>query len=374
MKKRNNADLEEVVQELRKTLGKFELALGTVKEAIVWTNIQGRVQWCNASFDQLVERDHLEVLGSSLKDVLPLEHRGPPMAPQEPYPLDKLVRSGKLEEEEYVIPTSPKKTILAVSGKGLSFSKMEKSLIFVIRDLTRQKYVERAALESEKMAAIGRLAGGVAHEINNPLGIILGFAQGVVRRLEPGEPWEMPLKSIEREAIRCKNLVQDLLTFSRAGKNQEEEVDLNKAIEDELLLVSAQAKVRNVELVKDYGGELPKIKANRQQIQQVIVNLCTNAIDSMPQGGTLTIRTREITVGQKDFIKIGIADTGEGIPEDIRPKIFEPFFSTKEVGRGTGLGLSLVYEIVQKHDGQITVESQVGQGTVFHVLLPVNSV
>ena len=237
------------------------------------------------------------------------------------------------------------------------------------KSIEERQRLEHIALQSEKMAAVGQLAGGVAHEINNPLGVILGFAQSLARRVPSGDIQEMPLKSIEREALRCKSLVQDLLTFSRMNRTDKEAMDLNEAVEGSLSLVSAQTKVKNVSLMRDFNGDLPKIVANKNQIQQIVVNLCNNAIDAMPEGGTLTVSTRKSSWKNKDAVQIQVRDTGQGIPKEVQSKIFEPFFTTKEVGKGTGLGLSLVFEIVQKHEGQITVESEMGKGTVFTVML-----
>ncbi len=237
------------------------------------------------------------------------------------------------------------------------------------KEIADRKRLENAILQSEKMAAVGQLAGGVAHEINNPLGVILGFSQNMAKRIKPGDPFELSVKSIEREAIRCKNLVRDLLTFSRAGKTEMEILDLQETIEGALSLVLAQSKVKNVTLVKEIG-DAPKILANRNQIQQVIVNLSNNAIDAMSKGGCLTIRTGKTKVENKAVAQIEIEDTGAGIPQDLVSKIFEPFFTTKEVGKGTGLGLSLVYEILQKHEGTIRVQSEVGKGTIFFITLP----
>ena len=230
----------------------------------------------------------------------------------------------------------------------------------------------QALLQSEKMSAVGQLAAGVAHEINNPLGVILGFAQGLVRRLAPNDPTELPLKSIERESMRCKQLVQDLLTFSRASKTEKEEVDINQAVEGALSLITAQTKVKNIRLVKELKEGLPKLFSNSSQIQQVIINLSNNAIDAMSAAGsgTLTVRTQQTKLETKDMIQIQISDTGQGIPKEIQSKVFEPFFTTKEVGKGTGLGLSLVFEIVQKHEGRIVIDSQPGAGTTMNVFLP----
>ncbi len=238
-------------------------------------------------------------------------------------------------------------------------------------EIYERKKLEKTVIQSEKMSAVGQLAAGVAHEINNPLGVILGFSQNAAKRIPPGDPLELPLKSIEREAVRCKNLVQDLLTFSRVGKMEKEPVDLNQTIETALSLVLAQSKVKNTQLVKEFSA-IPKIIGNKNQIQQIIVNLSNNAMDAMPQGGKLIIRLKTAKINDQDAVEIQVEDTGEGISPEIRSRVFDPFFTTKEIGKGTGLGLSLVYEIVQRHSGKIFLESKVGQGTVFRVLFPVS--
>lgn len=234
------------------------------------------------------------------------------------------------------------------------------------------KDTQAKLVQSEKMAAIGQLAGGVAHEINNPMGVILGFAQSIVKSIKEDEPLYMPLKSIEREAIRCKKLVGDLLTFSRAGKTEKEISNINEVVEQSLSLVEAQAKVKNVQIIKGYGDNLPQIEVNKNQIQQVIINLCNNAVDAMAGGGNLAISTKLKVKSEKlKEIEISVSDTGSGMTEEVKKHIFEPFFTTKEVGKGTGLGLSLAYEIIQKHNGSIEVTSEVGKGTIFFISLPV---
>ena len=241
-------------------------------------------------------------------------------------------------------------------------------------DISERKRLESSLLQSEKMSAVGQLAAGVAHEINNPLGIILGFAQSVVKRIKnEDDPLALPLKTIEREAVRCRNLVQNLLVFSRASNSaQSDGVDLNAAAESALSLILAQTKTHNVELVQELASGLPRIRVNITQFQQILINLANNSIDAMPQGGTLTIGT-SLPRKRPGYVELRVRDTGAGIPKELQKKIFEPFFTTKEVGKGTGLGLSLVYEIVQKHGGTIELESKEGKGTEFTVCLPVNS-
>ncbi len=221
-------------------------------------------------------------------------------------------------------------------------------------------------VHSEKMAAVGQLAGGVAHEINNPLGVILGFAQSLVKRIKEDDYLYKPLKSIEREALRCRWLVGDLLTFSRVEKTMSEEIDINQAIDETLSFIEARAKIQNITIFKEYGKGLPRIFANKNQIQQVVVNLCNNAIDAMSDGGNLRLLTRE----EGDCISVAVSDTGKGISEEVKKHLFEPFFTTKEIGKGTGLGLSLCYEIIRNHNGAIEVKSEMNNGTVFTIKFP----
>ena len=228
-------------------------------------------------------------------------------------------------------------------------------------------------VQSEKMSAVGQLAAGVAHEINNPLGIILGFAQGLAKRIKADDHMGLPLRSIEREAVRCKNLVQDLLVFSRSSKIEEEELDLNEALTGALSLIYARAKTLNVEIRREMSPDLPRIPANRNKLQQVLINLANNSIDAMPGGGTLTIATA-LSAGRPGHVEVRVRDTGHGVPKEIRTRIMEPFFTTKEAGKGTGLGLALVYEIIKKHNGSLELESEEGKGTEFVILLPVQVV
>ena len=241
----------------------------------------------------------------------------------------------------------------------------------LVRDISSRVRAERELRQSEKLASVGQLAAGIAHEINNPLGVILGFAQGMAKELKHDDALELPVRSIEREALRCKELVRSLLTFSRASQGGLIELELNAVIEQALVLVSPQAKMKRVRIVSSLAADLPLVLGDKIQLQQVIVNLSSNAIDAMPNGGTLNISSeKERTSDGRILLKV--ADEGTGIPSAVMSKIFEPFFTTKPLGQGTGLGLSLVREIVQKHNGEISAESRPGR-TEFVVKLPVAS-
>lgn len=246
---------------------------------------------------------------------------------------------------------------------------LEKANEELKKELAERKRLEASLLQTEKMSAVGQLAAGVAHEINNPLAIILGFSQSALKKIKDSDALFMPIKSIEREALRCKNLVQNLLVFSRQTDAQMQIFNLNETLADTLSIIEAHARVKSVEIFMELGTP-PPLLGDRNQIQQVIVNLCNNAIDALPNGGKIVVRTISRVIKDKREAILEIEDNGSGIPEELRNRIFNPFFTTKEAGKGTGLGLSLVYEIVQKHRGTIDLKSTVGHGTTFSISLP----
>jgi hypothetical protein len=225
------------------------------------------------------------------------------------------------------------------------------------------------AIQSEKLAAVGRLAGGLAHEINNPIAIILGFAQGLDRRVAVADPLRRAVDAILRESLRCRALTRELLTFSRVAKRSPEVIDVNETVRATVVLLDGRAKSEAIDIVQELGATPLAVLGNSNQLQQILVNLGANALDSMGRGGRLTLRTRR----RGDFVELEVIDTGQGVPEEARARLFEPFFTTKEVGKGTGLGLSLVHEIVQQHQGVIEIDSEVGSGTVVRVHLPLTA-
>ncbi len=265
----------------------------------------------------------------------------------------------------------------ANAGLEEKVSDRTKRLIAVNKELSNAnrelKQAQVQLLQREKMVAMGQLAGGIAHEINNPLGVILGFSQVIMKRVKEDDPLYKPIKSIERESMRCRKLVMNLLTFSRTGSQERDKTDINTMLEEVLEIVGYQAKLRGIEIINSFGQDIPDILADKNQLQQVIMNLCTNAIDSMKNGrpGKMEIRTAKEEEDGYCGAKIEIEDNGSGISEEVRERMFEPFFTTKEVGQGTGLGLSICYEIIQRHNGSIYVESEKGKGSKFTIRLPI---
>ena len=229
-------------------------------------------------------------------------------------------------------------------------------------------------VQADKMSAVGQLAAGIAHEINNPLCVILGFAQAIAKSVAQGDPLSEPLRAIERESLRCKSLVKDLLTFSRSSQSSERAPsDLNSVVERAWSLVETASPIKTgaIRVEKRLKPGLPALDANQNQIQQIVVNIANNALHAMPSGGVLAVRTGESAGADGRCVTLEISDTGVGMSEEVRRKIFEPFYTTKKTGEGTGLGLSLVYEIVQGHGGTISVASRPGKGSTFTVSFPV---
>jgi PAS domain S-box-containing protein len=249
-----------------------------------------------------------------------------------------------------------------------------------IRDLSMLKNLEAQLLQAQKMEAIGTLAGGVAHDFNNLLQTVLGYSEFMLQRKKEGEPDYADLQKIYQAGKRGADLVKNLLTFSRRVDTHYLPIDLNQEITAVRGLLSRTIpKTININL--HLGGNVEYIKADPSQIGQVLMNLAVNARDAMPDGGTLTIETTEIQLDEKycntypeakpgSYVLLTISDTGQGMDNETLSHIFEPFFSTKEVGKGTGLGLATVYGIVKQHQGRIICYSELGHGTTFKIYLP----
>ena len=226
-------------------------------------------------------------------------------------------------------------------------------------------------IQAEKMSALGQLAGGLAHEINNPLSGILGLTQLVAENTDPASDNFKDLKEIEKAVFRCKKIIVSLLSFARQEKTRTEPVSVNQAIEETLTLCARQMELKHIKINRQLAPELPMVNADFQQLMQVFLNLFTNARDAMGEGGELTITTTPLKAPTgKEMVMTAITDTGTGISPDILSRIFDPFFTTKEVGKGTGLGLSVCMGIISRHNGTIKAHSEAGKGSTFTISLP----
>jgi signal transduction histidine kinase len=239
---------------------------------------------------------------------------------------------------------------------------------------TRETALQEAhaqLIQSEKMAAFGQLGAGIAHEVKNPLAGILGYAQLSLRKLEEGNQLYNNLKVIEKETRRCKTIIDNLLKFSRQERVEYAPTNINGVVEDAAAIVDHQLGINQVKLDRKLAQGLPAISGNSNQIQQVLMNIIINAQQAMEgKPGVITVETLQ---PDPDHVEIRISDDGPGMPKEVQAKIFEPFFTTKSAGKGTGLGLSVSYGIIKDHGGEISVESEIGKGTMFIISLPVGT-
>ena len=247
-------------------------------------------------------------------------------------------------------------------------------IITIGEDITEWKTVQRQISQSEKLAAIGQLAAGVMHEINNPLATIGACCEAVSAVALDAPPAVQAgvgeyVKIMDAEVQRCKHIVEGLLDMSRPRSGAKAPTDVNKVVEDTLFLLKHHERFKRIAITREMTAGLPAVPANGEQLIQVFMALMLNAVDAMDARGTLTVSTAR-NAARADEVVIALSDTGKGIPRQDIQKIFEPFYTTKPQGRGTGLGLSICYSIVSDHRGRIEVDSELGRGSTFRVILP----
>ncbi len=266
----------------------------------------------------------------------------------------------------------------ALIAAGVSFL-VVRHLIGLVAKANEQKYrLDQQLIQSQKLAAIGELSSGIAHEINNPLAI-MGQETEWIKHLLKGDNLQAPgatdelrdsLREIVSQVERCKEITHKLLDFARKKEPLIQAADVNRLIEDMARLVEKEATQNNIKLIRGYDKNLPRVSTDPPLLRQVVLNILNNAAYAIGRDGTITIATRQPTA---DSIELTFSDTGCGIPKEQLEKIFDPFFTTKPPGKGTGLGLSISHSIIVKLGGRITAASEIGKGTTFTIHLPVAS-
>ena len=369
-KAKTREQLELKNQELTRTMDYLQNVLDNSADIIITTDTENNV----VEFNRGAE----EILGYIQNDTA-----GKPLAGFFANPshchflLEKIKREGKVSNQETQFITKQKKTL----DISLTLSQLKDTegnmlgTVGISKDITEFKRTQAQLVQAGKLAGIGQLAAGIAHEINNPLSGVLGYAKRLLKKTEDEEIKKIPafesfpkeMKLIVDSALRCKKIIEGLLKFSRTSETISMAVNINEVIDESLILFGNQLSSQNIELNMILSPAIPAIRANHTQIQQVFTDIVTNAIQAMPGGGNLTIATRPVN---SSAVEIEFTDTGEGIPKENLTKIFEPFFTTREPGKGTGLGLYMIYRILQDHHGRIDVKSEVGKGTTFTVTLP----
>ena len=409
------------VEALRAKLGRLEVALSAIVDPLVWVDAEGRVQWYNAPFRRLTDRPDAAVQGASLLDLLPLSAGGCRLAP-EAHPVRLALQGHPTTNACYELERAGGRVRLEIFGVRVQFSKQELNAVFAIHDVTERKAAEakerelaaaaagaaesarkRAAeldiayrdlqstqsmlVQAEKMAAIGQLASGVAHEVKNPLGIIMQGVNFLESTLAQDRVDDRQVLQIIKEAVlRSDKIVRDMLNFARQTPLEQVACDLNGVLRTALELVGKQFTLQNVRVVERLDAGLPRTPLDANQIQQVLLNVLINALQAMPQGGSLTLSTSVVTrqalprepaqrlpgvPPHQHLLLCQVQDTGAGMSHDKLARTFEPFFTTKPAGQGTGLGLAISRSIIEKHRGAIWLESVERQGTTVCIALPI---
>ena len=352
---------------VRRAKEQWETAFDALSEGIAVVDDEGRVRRANRALAGLLGVALPSVVGSSLgeallgkshalADLLSAARRG-----ERPAPL--VARSDRLRRA------------LRVNAARIPGATTEQSTVVLIEDVTEQQALETQLVQSEKLAAVGQLVSGVAHELNNPLTSIAGLSEFLLEQKELGKKDRGHLQVIQEQAERAGRIVRNLLTFARKGSGEQLPVDLNDVIRRTLSLTSYDMKLNDITVTRELSGALPEVMGDRHGLQQVVLNLITNAAQAVAENPRE--RAREITVSTwfDGQVHLRVADTGPGIPEQVLQSVFTPFFTTKEPGKGTGLGLSITYSIVESHGGHITIEpagtTGAGRsGAAFRVDLP----
>lgn len=288
----------------------------------------------------------------------------------------KLIRTvfrfGKSVRDEFMVEIGEHQTWLSANFMPMK-DEQERviSVLCIARDITENKKLESRLVNTEKLASMGTLAAGVAHELNNPLGVMLGFTDLLLEKFDKESQDYQDLKTIEHHSLHCKQVVENLLSYARQGEGEAEYCDINEAIDEIVGVVKHSLEMNDIELRMELAPGVPKVKGDLRQMQQVCLNLINNAVAAMKGGGVLEIET----ASDARRVRFTVRDSGHGVKEEYMEKIFDPFFTTKSEGEGTGLGLFVSHGIVTKYEGTITCESrtkdgpQGPRGTTFTVML-----
>ncbi len=345
-----------------------ESIVESVNVGLLAVDENGCLTHCNSTLEDLLEIKRETSVGKKVESLFDSKF-GESLAKllgKSSWHLKELRNAYKL----YAETATGKRLVLNVAIAPLrSQLNARKGAIVVLEDVSSRHKLEEQLQQSEKLSSIGLLAAGVAHEVNTPLTGVSSYTQVLLGMFSEDDPKHALLQKVQRQTERATNIVGNLLNFSRAGNLTEfSQIDVNKTLDDTLQLLEPQLRKGNVEIVKAYDPNPPAIYGNSGKLQQVFTNLVINARDAINgHGGRIELKTKTMS----DGVLIEISDSGEGISPENLSKIYDPFFTTKGVGRGTGLGLAVSYGIVQEHQGQIEVESKIGQGTTFRLTFPI---
>ncbi len=354
-------------QELREARALYSIVLNDlIQEEVLVIDHRFRIIDTNDAFLEKFGLTRDQVIGQFCYRIT--HHLENPCSGEDhPCPLIQTLESEKPSQTTHIhLDSDGRKIYYSISTYPLLEDGDVIGAVEISRDITKDINVQKVMMQQEKLASVGRLSAGVAHEINNPLTTILTTAMLIQEDLDPDDPTYEEMSVIANEALRCRKIVTNLLNFARQTQPDKKNYSINDIIAACISLTQKQAAFKDVSVAHDLSDKLPSILVDKGQIEQAMINLIINAVESTPAGGNIHVSTG--LSARSGYIDIVVADTGEGIPEDRLDRIFDPFFTTKE--NGTGLGLAITHGIIEQHGGTIAVSSNTGHGTTFTITLP----
>jgi signal transduction histidine kinase len=361
---------KKINQELQETLAKYKMIMDElIQEDVMIINYNYKIADINKNLLDKLGLKRADVIGHHCYEIT---HRNnvPCSGEHHPCPLVKALDTGKPAQTTHIhLDKNNRQRHYAISTYPMIADGDIIGAIEISRDITKDINVQKMMMQQEKLASIGRLSAGVAHEINNPLTTILTSAMLIQEDLAKDDPAYEELQIVVNEALRCRKIVTSLLDFARQNQPQKKMQDLNQIVNQSVLLTQKQAAFKDITVQSKLAPAIPEQFLDKGQIQQALINLILNAIESTNADGSITVTTTHEK--EKRVTRIDIQDTGAGMDQEQVGKIFEPFFTTKT--SGTGLGLSITHGIIEQHDGTISVDSRKGEGTCFTIRLPINN-
>ena len=340
-----------------------------IQEDVIVMASNYRVLDINETLAKKLGIERKDAIGRYCYEILHKEN-APCSGEYHPCPLVSTVNTGKPFRVTHVhLDKGERQLFYSITCYPLMDNGEVVGAIEIARDITKDIDIQKVMMQQDKMASIGRLAAGVAHEINNPLTTILTSAMLIQEDTDPADPNYQELQTIADETLRCRKIVSSLLDFARQSKPLKKQHNLNDVVKECVVLTKKQAAFNDVTLEQSLGEDLPVTNMDKDQLEQALINLVLNAIEVTDPGGKVTISTK--FVAETDMIELEVSDSGKGISEKDMARIFDPFFTTKE--SGTGLGLAITHGIIEQHGGTIDVKSKLGQGTSFTVRLPLDN-
>ena len=353
-------------QELHDSEEQFRLIVEAAPNGMLLTDANGKIVMANASALRQFGYERDELLGQSVEVLIPgsarsdhrQHHAGFMQAPE--------ARSMGARRELFGLRKDGSEFAVEIGLTPIQTAK-GRGVVASIVDISERKHLEAQLRQAERLAELGTLASGMAHEIGTPMNVILGRAEYLLHRTTD-EGMKKGLTTIVTQVERITKVMNQLLAFARRRTPERRAADLGAIVEDSLEMFQERIAHSRIEVDKMFASPLPPVRADRDQLMQVLINLVMNSLHAMPEGGRLSLSLAR----EGNYARLDVADTGHGMPEEIRSKVFDPFFTTKEFGKGTGLGLTVVKGIIEEHGGTITLESVVEKGTTFTIRLPLD--